>query len=98
MSDHFDHFADGDFEQAEEDLAWALRYQRLEEGLWEQRDGSLIHISKMGNRHIRNTINMLNRQITGYGMDEGEDEWREDWIHAFHREFDRRSTATPAKG
>lgn len=60
--------------------------KRCDEGNWTQRDGTVINIAKMDDRHIRNCIRMLQRQEEEYGSDD----MREEWIERFKEEMERR--------
>ncbi|RLI71032.1 hypothetical protein DRO91_06070 [Candidatus Heimdallarchaeota archaeon] len=57
--------------------------------LWEQENGELIHVSKMGTSHIKNTIRMLNKNERVYVEEET---WyiKEEWINILVNELQNR--------
>ena len=65
-------------------------YQRnmdlLNSGIWTQKDGTKISISKMTNSHMQNCINMLKRKLDK----NTENEFTELWINRFEKELEFR--------
>ena len=77
MAEYYDDFHAGEAEAADDD-----EFVRLSRGMWEQRDGSLIHVSKMTKRHLENTVWMITRNRAR--------RYREEWIDVLRDELKRR--------
>ena len=63
MGDESDYLAERDSHLEVEH--W-VREDAIANDYWVQRDGSLIHVSKMADSHIANSINMMTRKIDIY--------------------------------
>lgn len=76
-----------------------LEYDEYEEnlcsGLWVQRDGSSIEVSRMGTNHIKNTLRMVRRLAASSSFTSETDKW-EAWAKIFESELFRR-VDVPAK-
>jgi|TARA_Y100000034_G_C6707343_1_gene312272 hypothetical protein len=76
----FSSFAEDHFEEVAE-----AQY-RLEYGIWRMRDGKEIHISRMDNNHINNTIAMMNRNKEKHPL-------HNKWKEKLEAELKRRPTS-----
>ena len=75
--------SDFEFSSAEEHRALYMEIARdnIREGKWIQRDGTVINVRDMSDKHIRNTIAMLLR---------GNSIFKGAWIERFEKELNRR--------
>ncbi|MEM6625292.1 MAG: hypothetical protein AAF719_01185 [Pseudomonadota bacterium] len=60
------------------------RRPQPEDGAWEQRDGSMIAVEDMSDRHLNNAMRLLRMQAEEHFATAGEeDDWREAWVDVF---------------
>lgn len=70
----------------DEEIWYQKNMDRLNSGIWTQKDGTKISISKMTNSHMQNCINMLKRKIANNTGNE----FTELWINKFEKELEFR--------
>ena len=60
----------------------ALRQDDADDGIWQERNGDKVHVSKMSNRHILNCLRCIdNRRFQEQWLKYYGDQWRENFIN-----------------
>lgn len=70
--------------------------ENLAIGLWTQRNGTTIHVSKMSTSHIHNAIRHAERASDRASFTSDSDKWQQ-WIDLFHDELTTRRKQSTTK-
>ena len=60
----------------------------MNDGLWTQRDGSTIHVSKMTKRHLSNSLRLVESLAECATFSDESEKWQQ-WAEIFERQLER---------